>query len=361
MIRTAPGAGCIGYDVVAMNLPAASDPGVPDPAGSGTSPAPAPGIEPGRTCPLSYRYPPSVFTRPAEFAADVLYAVGGLYGNELALDSVEALASLEAQPPVIVFNGDFHWFDIDPDRFLSIDVRVARHRALRGNVETELAGDDEAAGCGCAYPESVGAAEVERSNRILDRLRATAKPFPSVRARLARLPMHAVAQVGGRRVAIVHGDLGSLAGWSLAEDSLRDPLHCAAIAREADAASIDVIACSHTCLPVAQALVAGSGRRLLVMNNGAAGMPNFRGDHRGLITRIARTPAPVATRYGACLVDAASGDPLFVDALDLDWPAASWQQRFLANWPAGSPAHQSYWTRICDGPAWTVRDADRLG
>jgi hypothetical protein len=103
---------------------------------------------PGRSCPIAYRYPPAVFAQPASIHARVLYVVGGLYGNPYALDAVEALATAEAEPPVLLFNGDFHWFDTDPATFATIDRRVARHPALRGNVETELAGDDDGAGCG---------------------------------------------------------------------------------------------------------------------------------------------------------------------------------------------------------------------
>ena len=49
----------------------------------------------GRMCPADYRYPPSVFDRPPELAADVLYVVGGLYGNLAALDEIERLAARE--------------------------------------------------------------------------------------------------------------------------------------------------------------------------------------------------------------------------------------------------------------------------
>ena len=57
----------------------------------------------------------------------------------------------------LVFNGDFHWFDVDPARFARIQQAVLTHTALRGNVETELADPDSHsdAGCGCAYPEWV--------------------------------------------------------------------------------------------------------------------------------------------------------------------------------------------------------------
>ena len=40
----------------------------------------------GRMCPVDYRYAPSALARPAEFSAEILYVVGGLYGNLAALD-----------------------------------------------------------------------------------------------------------------------------------------------------------------------------------------------------------------------------------------------------------------------------------
>ncbi|MCK7500655.1 MAG: hypothetical protein MZW92_68400 [Comamonadaceae bacterium] len=70
--------------------------------------------------------------------------VGGLYGNERALDTVEALAAAERGPVTIVFNGDFNWFNVDSAAFRRINERVLGHAALLGNVEYELAhGDGE--------------------------------------------------------------------------------------------------------------------------------------------------------------------------------------------------------------------------
>ncbi len=96
-----------------------------------------------------------MFARAPDFAAETLYVVGGLYGNLAALTAIEKLAAKERAPVTQVFNGDFHWFDADPDWFAAIEHGVAPHRALRGNVETEIArAADIGAGCGCAYPES---------------------------------------------------------------------------------------------------------------------------------------------------------------------------------------------------------------
>ena len=146
----------------------------------------------GRSCPRQYHYGPAVFdTEPSAALRnlEVLYVVGGLYGNELALHEVLRLFDQEHGRKRLVFNGDFHWFDTDPATFERIQRSVLAHTALRGNVETELAdpAPTDDAGCGCAYPQWVGDGVVERSNRILTRLRSATTA--ALRAELAALPM----------------------------------------------------------------------------------------------------------------------------------------------------------------------------
>src|SRR5438552_14754525 len=109
---------------------------------------------PGRSGPRHYRYSPAVFSRAADLEAQSLYIVGGLYGNPFALEVVLDLARRENA--TLVFNDDFNWFNVDPADFESVNETVQDHVALRGNVETELAGEDAGAGCGCGYPQWVG-------------------------------------------------------------------------------------------------------------------------------------------------------------------------------------------------------------
>ena len=311
---------------------------------------------PGRSCPLAYRYAPASFARAAEAESDTLYVVGGLYGNELALDRVLQLFDREAGSKRLVFNGDFHWFDIDPVRFASVNNRVLAFDALRGNVETELDASGTAAadaGCGCAYPAWVGDGVVERSNRIMQRLRATAARSPGLTQRLTALPMTRRVDVGGLRVAIVHGDAESLAGWGFARESLQDPAHLQRVRAWFDAAQVDAFASSHTCAAVFQALPT-PGRKLapLVLNNGAAGMPNFKLDLAGLLTRISVRPfTGPERRYGF------TRGAVHLDAIAIEFDAAAWQRSFLEQWPPGSDAHVSYWQRIAEGPACEVAAA----
>jgi hypothetical protein len=312
----------------------------------------------GRICPASYSYSPSSFARAPELRAEVLYVVGGLYGNRFALAEIERMAECEAAHTQIVFNGDFHWFDADAESFIHIDRSVAQHASLRGNVETELAGDDEANGCGCAYPESVPDDDVERSNAILSRLRTAARHAdsiePGVRARLAALPMHLVAEVGEARIGVVHGDAWALAGWGFAHDSLhsteREPL----LSTVFEQAALDGFASTHTCLPALKLFDTPLGERFIV-NNGAAGMPNFSNTRYGLITRLASIPVPRALSparlYGA---DAAG---VYVDALAVRFDATAWQKEFERLWPRQSPAYLSYKHRIVNGPDFSTDEA----
>jgi predicted phosphodiesterase len=306
-------------------------------------------MQPGRSCPLHYRYSPQVFTRDADFQTDTLYVIGGLYGNVPALETVLELAARERA--TLMFNGDFNWFNIDDAAFRAVNSEVLRHRALRGNVETEIADDDSDAGCGCAYPDSVGAAEVERSNQIIVKLRGTARRHANLRTQLAALPMHRVAQVGGVRVAIVHGDLESLAGWSLSQENLATDETENIVLTQILISACRVVASSHTCLPAARAFDTPLGA-CAVFNNGAAGMPNFRDALYGVITRIAATPAKtVAPLYGMRIGAA------YADALPLRYDPQRWLREFLAQWPPGSAAHLSYYQRINAGPSYSQHDA----
>lgn len=308
-------------------------------------------LQPGRSCPLHYRYAPDSLNCKPEITADTLYVIGGLYGNRPALRAIQALAAAEQSPVTLVFNGDFNWFNIDAAGYAEVNETALAHPALRGNVETELAGDDDAAGCGCGYPDSVSDAEVVRSNAILAQLRETARAFPQLRARLAALPMTLVAAVGPLRVAIVHGDCESLAGWSYDESMLRDASGIAHAAAHCDASGARIIASSHTCLPAALSFDTARGVATL-FNNGAAGMPNFAGTSFGVITRISTQPAATpAALYGTAI------DGVFIDALAVHYDQTAWLSEFNANWPTGSAAEQSYGKRITNGPRYGLNRA----
>jgi hypothetical protein len=229
---------------------------------------------------------------------------------------------------------------------------VLAHTALRGNVETELAAADESAGCGCGYPDFVDDVSVVRSNEIMRKLRATATGSHSLRRQLGSLPMYARASVGGVRIAIVHGDCESLAGWGLSQEALADTTARERAAGWCEHANAHVIASSHSCLPVLLSQEAAQ-RRAVIVNNGAAGMPNFRNTRFGIITRIGEAVSPHPPVYGTRIGNVS------VDALAVRYDHTRWQQEFAANWPAGSAACLSYEKRIVEGPDYGIEDALR--
>jgi hypothetical protein len=250
----------------------------------------------------------------------------------------------------MVFNGDFHWFDAQPDWFAAIEKGAARHHATRGNVETEISRTgDIGAGCGCAYPESVDQGVVTRSNEILNDLRDTARITGSA-DRLGALPMHLVAKVGGLRIGLVHGDAEALAGWRFAHDALDDPANRAWLDDIGARSAVDILASTHTCLAALRDFPLSDGR-LTVINNGAAGMANFTGETCGLISRIATRPSPHPSLYGI------ARDGVFIDALSVEYDLTAFLARFDARWPPGSPAHTSYHQRIVSGPGYTIEQA----
>ncbi|MGD9952728.1 MAG: metallophosphoesterase [Burkholderiales bacterium] len=302
--------------------------------------------KPGRTCPLSYRYAPGAFAGAPALRAGTLWIAGGLYGNRCALQAL--LEAFDAEPgeKALVFNGDFHWFDADPAEFELVDEAVAGFHAIRGNVETEIASPADGAGCGCGYPDWVGEETVRWSNRIMDRLRAAAHASGRDLGRLAALPMTLVAEVGGERIGIVHGDAESLAGWKFSQEVLSTPDGIADAERALLRSGVRVFASSHTCLPALKRFPGGHA----IVNNGAAGMPNFRGERFGIATRISTRPGSGALYGARC-------GGLHVEAMPIAYDAAAWEKRFLELWPEGTEAHRSYYRRIAGGPDYPVSAA----
>jgi hypothetical protein len=306
-------------------------------------------VEPGRTCPLSYQYSPTIFSQQPVHECETLYVVGGLYGNSLALTSIEALVALEPQAQV-VFNGDYHWFDAQPNWFADIDRRVRVFTRLRGNVETELVNQSDNLGCGCAYPSDVSQATVERSNQIQKKLKqAVSSQFLSD---AASLPMTLTYQVGPAKVGVVHGDAQSLAGWQFDPSQLDDPDNHLQIAQWFEQSGMDIFASSHTCAPGIRVFESFGA----VINNGSSGMANLPGSSHGIMTRISVHPAPKSLP----VLFSQNFRGVLLQAIKVDFDLVQWQQQFLRTWPPHSPAHESYFERITQGPADPVHYCARI-
>ncbi|MDZ7591190.1 MAG: hypothetical protein U5L05_11010 [Rubrivivax sp.] len=252
---------------------------------------------------------------------------------------------------MLCFNGDFNWFNVSDREFIQINLRVLANDATLGNVEAEFDSPADDAGCGCAYPQSVDAAVVERSNQIHRQLKATAHRHEHLRRRIAQLPMFARYQVAGCRVGVVHGDADSLAGWRFDVDALADAASGPWLQSAFERADVDLFASTHTCLPAMRRVALAAGREGCVVNNGAAGMPNFTGDLAGLCTRISIVPSPHAVLHEARVAGA------YVALVPVRFDAERWRAEFLAQWPEGSAAWLSYFQRISAGPDFTPAQA----
>lgn len=135
------------------------------------------------SCPLSYRLGAARFRRCPTVSAHTVFTVGGLYGNQHALSAVLERAAREQAPSLVVFNGDFNFFNTEPGWWSDIN-NIIRHGgmnggtvrllATQGNVEVEASAVTPQGGCGCDYPSYVSAGVVSRSDAIVERLRAAA-------------------------------------------------------------------------------------------------------------------------------------------------------------------------------------------
>ncbi len=275
---------------------------------------------------------------------DVLFVIGGLYGNPYALDEIEQMALAEERQGhrvKLVFNGDFNWFNASDTLFRQINNRVLDHTVILGNVDFELATPSVGAGCGCAYPDYVDQGVVERSNRIMERLQALACEHPDIQKRLSGLPRYRCLMFGGLKILVLHGDPESLAGWGLAHESFSAGNELS-LDKWLRASGADVITSTHTCLP---ALWSGmvDERFRVVANNGSAGMGNLLSDPRGLITRLGFT-SPLAEPVAGI-----EHFGLNVSLMPVSYDLDAWLSQFDRLWPAGSPAAVSYRNRLVSG------------
>ncbi len=297
----------------------------------------------GRACPADYRIAQDAFVGDPQRTCDVLYVVGGLYGNPFALSAVNDLVAQEGADAksLVVFNGDMHWFDKTAENFAQLEERVAEkgYVPLVGNVEAELCRQAEVGvGCGCAYPDCTPDDAVSRSNHIHKMLSIAVDQQPQLKELLQGRPATMLVDVAGRKVAITHGDEKLIGGWDCSRESLQDVMRQDEVDSFMEANDIDVLVTTHTCAPVALRLARGA-----VINNGAAGLPNFEGEHYGLAIRIAESPHEDAL-FGTEL------DGFYVQAVPVRYDHDVYLEWFDDLWDECSPAAISYRDRIVNGP-----------
>ena len=81
-------------------------------------------------------------------------------------------------------------------------------------------------------------------------------------------------------------------------------------------------------------------------------MANFKGTTHGVITRISFNPStPPNSLYGITIAG------IRFDALPVHFDEVAWIDHFARVWPAGTPAHDSYFDRIKHGPKYALAHA----
>jgi hypothetical protein len=86
-------------------------------------------MQPGRSCPLHYRYAPEALAAVPAIECETLYVIGGLYGNEQSLAEILDMASKEPGGATLSFNGDYNWFNVDRQSFRRVNEAVQIGRA----------------------------------------------------------------------------------------------------------------------------------------------------------------------------------------------------------------------------------------
>lgn len=268
---------------------------------------------------------------------EVIYIIGGLYGNIFSVETFNRMAKEEASAPLMIFNGDMHWFDVEYDDFMTVENNTHGIKLL-GNVEFELPTSPEKADCGCNYPPDVDEGTVARSNVIHSSMKKNLKEKEILKELEQREKTAAITAMGVR-IAITHGDEKSMSGWECARDALQKEERREELDIWLRENQIDILVTTHTCLPAITAI--GDS---VVSNNGSAGMANVQGKTYGLITRIAKTPhsKAVATKRVK---------DVYVELVKVEFSIEKFVEFFDNRWPEGSPASVSYRDRIVEGTA----------
>lgn len=288
-------------------------------------------------CSIDYFLSKDWARHPKPVDEEVIYIIGGLYGNIFSVETFNRMAREEASAPLMIFNGDMHWFDVEYDDFMKVENNTHGIKLL-GNVEFELPTSPEKADCGCNYPPDVDEGTVARSNVIHSSMKKNMMGTAILEELAAREKAMAISAMG-LTIAITHGDEKSMSGWDCARDALQKDGRRNELSAWLKENHIDILATTHTCLPAITAV-----DNSVVSNNSSAGMANVRGKTYGLITRIAKTPhsKAVATKRVK---------DVYVELVKVEFPMEPFVEHFDQCWPEGSPASVSHRDRIVEGTA----------
>lgn len=303
------------------------------------------GIE-GRVGADDYAIAPEEWDKEPFATCDTLYSVGGLYGNVEAMKTVVKMLEDEEGEVCVALNGDYHWFDGTLESFEEIEELVAPFVPMNGNVEFELSRVEACGvGCGCSYPTTMSDAFVGRSNAIYGRMKAAIAQRDGLAASLQGRPAWGIVRVGDALVGLTHGDEKSVSGWGCSVDNLHKPERIEELEGFFAERSIDVLSTTHTCAAAAVKMENG-----VVINNGSAGLPEYKGLLYGLINRISKTPHPDAI-YRTMVKG------VYVEAVPVRYDHDAFIAWFDSIWEEDSPAAQSYRPRAVAGPDTVFTDA----
>ncbi len=218
--------------------------------------------------------------RPMRMVADgPVLVFGGCYSNREATGALLAEAARLGVPASrMICTGDVIAYGADPLATLDL-IRGAGIATVMGNCEEALAA--EAADCGCGFPPGSPCA------RLSDAWFAHADGAVDEAARrwMAGLPRRIELELGGRRIAVVHGAPSRINRFVFA--STPDP----EIAAELALAGVDGVIGGHCGLPFTRRV----GRQLW-HNAGAIGMPANDGTARGWFSLLTPGPDGIAIR-----------------------------------------------------------------
>jgi len=189
---------------------------------------------------------------------------GGCYSNREATEALLIEAARLGVPPArMVCTGDVIAYGGDPQATLDL-IRGAGIAVVMGNCEEALAA--EAADCGCGFAPGSSCAQLSEAwfahaDRAVD---------DEARRWMAGLPRRIALEIGGRRLAVVHGAPSRINRFVFASTSEDE------IAAEIALAGADGVVGGHCGLPFTRRL-----GRLLWHNAGAIGLPANDGTARG--------------------------------------------------------------------------------
>ena len=144
---------------------------------------------------------------------DTWLVFGGPYSNVQALDALLAEAARRAIPPArMICTGDVVAYAADPvavtERMMAAGIPT-----IMGNCEESLAA--EAGDCGCGFAEGTACDLLARGWYA----HATRSLASHHRTWMAGLPRRIVLEIGGRRLAVLHGAAGSINRFLFASDA----------------------------------------------------------------------------------------------------------------------------------------------